>query len=154
MDFAAIFRRIARLLEIKGEEGFKTGAYERAAESMEMLTERLDTLSEQELVALPGIGKAIAAKVIELAQSGKLVFLEKLEEEVPPSLLKLLEITDVGPRKVSLFWKQLNIHTLDELEKAAREGKLRALPGIGEKSEARILTGIEVLKAKASQPGS
>jgi DNA polymerase (family 10) len=145
-EIAAVFKRIAILAEIKGEDRFKVSAYQRAAESIAAMTEDLSSLDEKELVALPGIGKAIASKIHELTNTGKLDFLEKLEAEIPAGLLDLIAIPDVGPRKATLFWKELNITSVDELEQAAREGKLSALPGLGEKSEARILMGIETLK--------
>ena len=150
LEIAAIFKRIAILAEIKGEDRFKVSAYERAADSIAVLTEDLSQLDEKELVALPGIGKAIAAKIHELTSTSKLEFLEKLEAEIPAGLVDLIAIPDVGPRKAALFWKELGITSVDELEQAAREGKLRALPGLGEKSEARILMGIETLKGSGN----
>ncbi len=147
LEIAGIFKRISILLEIKGEDRFKVSAYERAAESIQDITLDLSKMEEKELIALPGIGKAIAAKIHELTSTGKLTFLEKLEEEIPAGLIDLIAIPDVGPRKAALFWKELGITSVDELEKAARSGKIRNLPGLGEKSEARILMGIETLKS-------
>jgi DNA polymerase (family 10) len=143
---AEVFKRIAELMQIKGEDWFKISAYQRAAESIGGMSEEIGDLSEKELIALPGIGKAIAGKIQELNTTGKLEFLEKLEEEVPPSLIDLLRIPDVGPKKVALFWKELGVTTLEELEAAISSGKLRDLPGIGAKSEARILKNIKSLK--------
>ena len=150
LEIAAIFKRIAILAEIKGEDRFKVSAYEHAADSIAVLTEDLSQLDENGLVDLPGIGKAIAAKIHELTSTGKLEFLEKLEAEIPAGLVDLIAIPDVGPRKAALFWKELGITSVDELEQAAQEGKLRALPGLGEKSEARILMGIKTLKGSGN----
>jgi DNA polymerase (family 10) len=146
LEIAAVFKRIAILAEIKGEDRFKVSAYQRAAESIAVMTEDLSSMDEKELVALPGIGQAIAAKIHELTSTGKLGFLERLEAEIPAGLVDLIAIPDVGPRKAALFWKELDITSVDELEQAARAGKLRGLPGMGEKSEARILKGIETFK--------
>jgi DNA polymerase (family 10) len=107
-------------------------------------------MSEEALMALPGIGKAIAGKIQELNATGKLAFLEKLETEIPPALINLLAIPDVGAKKAALFWRELGITSLDELETAAREGKLHDLPGIGEKTEARILKNISLMKSGKS----
>ena len=144
---AGIFKQIALLLEIKGEDRFKTSAYDRAAESIQGIPDDLCKLSEKELIALPGIGKAIAKKIQELCQTGRLEFLDKLESEIPVSLIDLLAIPDIGPKKAALFWKELDITTVDELEAAAKAGKIQKLPGMGEKTETRILAGIETYKA-------
>jgi DNA polymerase (family 10) len=98
-----------------------------------------------------GVGKAIAEKIDELLSSGHLGFLEKLELEVPPSLAEMLKIPDLGPKKVALFWKQVGITNISELESAARAGKLRNLPGLGEKSELKIISGIESLGRRSTR---
>ena len=100
---------------------------------------------------IPGVGKAIAEKIDELFSTGRLEFLEKLKQEVPPTLVDLLQVPDLGPKKVAMFWKQLGIVDLPGLQAAAQEGKLRNLPGMGEKSEAKILTGIEAVKRRSGR---
>ncbi len=151
-QLAKIFERIADLLEINGEVVYKTLAYRRAAESLRSYPrEALELYREGILTEIPGVGKAIAEKIEELLATGKLGFLERLEQEVPPTLLELLEIPDVGPKKVALFWKQAGITSLMDLESAARDGHLRRLPGIGEKSEQRILAGIEALRRRSKR---
>jgi DNA polymerase (family 10) len=148
-ELAEKFEEIADLLEIKGEVIYKTLAYRKAAESLRSLGEDAAVLYDQKrLTEIPGVGKAISEKISELLTTGQLGFLQKLEQEVPPTLTELLKVQDVGPRKVTLFWKQAGVTTLAELEAAARDGKLRALPGMGEKSEARVLEGIEALKRR------
>ena len=142
-QIADVFERIASLMEIKGEVVFKIRAYQRAAESLRGLAEDASALAARgELTAVPGIGKAIAEKITELLGSGKLEFLQRLEEEVPPSLLEMLRVPGVGPKKVALFWKESGLLNLAALETAAKAGKLRGLPGLGEKSESAILAGI------------
>jgi DNA polymerase (family 10) len=151
-ELAAIFTRIADLLEIKGEVIYKILAYRKAADSLENLgRDAAGVWRDGQLTDIPGIGKAIAEKIDELFTTGKLVFLEKLEAEVPPGLAQVLEVPDLGPKKAALFWKQLAITNLAELEAAARTGKLRTLPGMGEKSEARILAGIEALSRRSNR---
>jgi len=118
-QLAEIFERIANLLEINGEVVYKTLAYRRAAESLRTFPrEASDLYREGKLTEIPGVGKAIAEKIEELLTTGRLGFLERLEEEVPPTLLELLEIPDVGPKKVALFWKQADITSLMDLESA------------------------------------
>ena len=150
VELAQTFEKIADLLEIKGEVIYVTLAYRRAAESLRTLGQEADAYRvTQPLTSIPGIGKAIAEKITELLDTGKLGFLEKLEAEVPVSLLEILEVPDVGPKKVALFWKQAGITSLNALEMAAQERQLRSLPGMGEKSEQRILEGIAALRRRS-----
>lgn len=151
-DLAKTFEKIADLLEIKGEVIYVVLAYRRAAESLRILGQEAEVYrASQSLTTIPGIGKAIAEKIDELLDTGKLGFLEKLEAEVPVSLLEMLEVPDVGPKKVALFWKQAGITTLAELEAAAQERRLRHLAGMGEKSEQRILDGIAALRRRTTR---
>ena len=151
-QLAGVFEKIADLLEIKGEIIYKTLAYRKAAESLRNLAEDVNQVhQENRLNEIPGVGKAIAEKISELLNSGKLEFLVKLEQEVPPTLVDLLQVPDVGPKKVNLFWRQAGITDLPQLEAAVRAGKLRGLPGIGEKSEGRILAGIEALSLRSKR---
>lgn len=151
-ELADIFDRIAGLLEIKGEVVFKIRAYQKAAESLRVLGEDINQVAaEGRLDQIPGVGKAITEKIQELLSTGQLGFLERLEAEVPPTLLDVLQVPDVGPRKTAIFWKQLGITDLAGLAAAAKEGKLRSLPGMGEKSEARILAGIAALGRRSDR---
>ncbi len=146
-EIAGIFKRIAILSEIKGEDHFKVAAYQRAAETIQGTSLDLSQLDEKGLMELPGIGKAIAGKIMEIFSKGKPDLLVRLEAEIPEGLIDLIAIPDIGPRKAARFWKELGITSIQELEKAALEGKLHDLPGLGEKSEARILDGIRTYKA-------
>jgi DNA polymerase (family 10) len=151
-QLADIFRRIADLLEIKGEVIYKILAYRKAADNLENLGSDVSGFwREGKLTEIPGVGKAISEKIDELLVTGKLDFLEKLEKEVPPGLIGVLQVPDVGPKKAALFWKQLGVTNLAELESAARGGKLRGLPGMGEKSEARIIAGIDALARRTDR---
>ncbi|MBE0697111.1 MAG: DNA polymerase/3'-5' exonuclease PolX, partial [Anaerolineaceae bacterium] len=151
-DLAGVFERIASLLEIKGEVVFKIRAYQRAAESLRALAEDVNKLSaEGRLGEIPAVGKAIADKIEELLSTGRLGFLEKLEQEVPPTLLELLEVPDLGPKKAALFWKELGVIDLAGLDAAARAGSLKGLPGMGEKSQARIIAGIEARSRRSER---
>ena len=151
-ELAAVFERIAALLEIKGEVVYKYLAYRRAAESLRSLSEDIQIVAQEgRLKEIPGVGKAIADKIEELLQTGELQFLRKLEEEVPPSLLDILEIPDVGPKKAALFWHEAGITIIEELAAAAKAGKLRDLPGIGEKSEQKLIEGIEALSRRTKR---
>jgi DNA polymerase (family 10) len=151
-QLADTFLKIADLLEIKGEVIYKILAYRKAADSLTNLgNDVYGVWREGKLTQMPGVGKAIAEKIDEILSTGKLGFLERLEAEVPPGLVGLLQVPDLGPKKVALFWKQLGITNMMELEAAARTGKLRELPGMGIKSEARIVAGIEALARRTNR---
>jgi DNA polymerase (family 10) len=106
---------------------------------------------EGKLEEIPGVGKAIAEKIDELLSTGKLGFLEKLKKEVPEELASWLQVPSLGPKKISLIWKTLNITTLAQLEAAAKAGKLRGLPGMGTKSESAILEGLASLARRSGR---
>jgi len=151
-ELANIFRTIADLMEIKGENIYKILAYRKAADSLGNLGQDVNELwKEGKLTEVDGVGKAIAEKIDELLTTGHLGFLERLEAEVPPSLAEMLKVPDLGPKKVALFWKQLGITNLSDLDNAARAGKLRSLPGMGDKSEAKIIAGIEALSRRSNR---
>jgi DNA polymerase (family 10) len=151
-ELADTFTLIADLSEIKGEIIYKTLAYRKAAESLAALDrDAKECWKEGTLREIPGVGEAIAEKIEELLKTGKLKFLTKLKKEVPPSLAEWLKVPGLGPKKVGLIWKTLKIKTLPQLEKAARTGKLRDLPGMGAKSEAVILAGIESLSRRSGR---
>jgi DNA polymerase (family 10) len=151
-QLADTFTLIANLLEIKGEIIYKTLAYRKAAESLQSLgREAEEYWKEGKLKDIPGVGQAIAEKIDELLSTGKLGFLEKLKKEVPESLAGWLQVPSLGPKKVALIWKTLNITTLAELEAAAKAGKLRDLPGMGAKSETAILEGIASLARRSGR---
>lgn len=143
-ELAQLFATIADLLEIKGEVIYKILAYRRAAETFREHPRPVkDAWREGKLREIPHVGPAIADKVDEVLTTGKLTFYDRLIQEVPLSLAEMLTVPDLGPKRVALVWKKLNITTLQELETAARTGRLRNLAGLGEKTEAKILTGIE-----------
>jgi DNA polymerase (family X) len=151
-EIADFFDKIADLLEIRGEVIYKVLAYRRAAESLREMTVNVNEFLERgKLTEIPGVGKAIAEKIEELLTTGKLEFFDRLIQEVPESLVDLLRVPDLGPKKVGLFWRELGIITLKDLELAAKSGKLRSLPGMGEKSEVKILAGLESLARRTER---
>jgi DNA polymerase (family 10) len=143
-DIANIFFHIAEILEIQGENPFKIRAYIRAAQAVESYTRELSEVENTEkLKELPGIGEKIALKIKEIIETGKLEMYEKLKKSEFAPLIALLEVPGMGPKHVRLVYDKLGVKTIEQLEKAARKGKLRDLPGLGEKTEQNILKGIE-----------
>ena len=142
-QIAAVFGEIGDLLEIKGENAFRIRAYRTAADTIRAWSDAVERLDEQQLRALPGVGKDLAAKVRELADTGVCRYHQELLQEFPPTILDLLRLQGVGPKTVALLYSTLNIKTVDELSEAARAGRLRDIKGIGTRKEALILKAVE-----------
>lgn len=145
-QIAKIFNEIAELLELKGENVFRIRAYRRAAQNIDGLPKDVTTLSEEELEAIPGIGKDLAAKIQDYLSTGKVAKHEELKKDIPGGVLDLLRIPGLGPKKAKQFYDKLKVKSVDELEDAIRKGKLSGLPGIQKKTEENILKGIEQIK--------
>ena len=149
LEIARIFSEIADILEIKGENPFKVRAYRRVTQLLESLPQSVEEIYRQgKLSELPGIGASIAEKIKELLETGRLRYYEEMRKEVPPGLLEMLKIPELGPKTVSLIYNTLGISTVAELEKAAREHRLQNLKGLGPKTEENILKGIAFLKGR------
>jgi DNA polymerase (family 10) len=148
---ARIFSEIADLLEIKGENPFKVRAYRNAAETIASATERLSSRTEEQLRAIPGIGKDLASRIREIAETGDARYHRELLDEFPPTILDLLRLQGVGPKTVAQLYGQLGIRSLDELEAACREGRVRALKGLGSKKEQLILRACEERKQRSGR---
>jgi DNA polymerase (family 10) len=148
-EMADTFEAIARFLEIKGEGVYRVLAYRKAADALRDLSQDVSAIYEQgKLQEIPGVGKAIAAKIEEMLETGKLAYYEDLAAEIPEGLLELLAIDGVGPKKAAQFWQEAGIESLADLEAAARDGRLRELSGMGARSEEKILAGIEAYKRR------
>jgi DNA polymerase (family 10) len=151
-EIADIFTAMADMLDIQGEGYHRIMAYRRAAENVAALGQPIEEVWQAgELEAIPGIGKTLAAKIDEWLRTGHLQAYEKLQAEVPAGVVEMLQVPDVGPKKAALFWKELGITTVEALEVAAREERLRALPGMAAKSEQKVLAGIEALKRRSGR---
>lgn len=143
-DIAHAFEEIADLLEIEGANPFRVRAYRNGARAVRGLGGELSALVEQgeDLSRISGIGKALAAKIHEYLETGRLKALDKLHREVPETLEEVLKIPGLGPKRVKILYHQLGIQNLRELETAVKAGMVRELPGFGELTEHRILDAI------------
>lgn len=146
LDMARIFDEIADIFEVKGENTFKIRAYRRAARTIETLTQDLKVIAERgginELKKIPGVGNAIAKKILEIAETGDCKKHIELKQEVPTGLLELLAIPRIGPKTAAKVHDELGICCIAELEEAAKLHNLEKLPGLGAKVEENILKGI------------
>lgn len=149
---ADILTQIGVLLELKGENPFKTRAYTAGARAVEGLTEPLEQLvAAQRLGEVKGIGEALEQKITELVQTGRLRYYEELKASLPPGLLELLEIPGLGPKKIRALHEQLGIDTVAKLVAACESGQVAALAGFGAKTQANLLEGVARREKYASQ---
>ena len=142
---ATVFYETADLMEINGDDSFRIRSYRRAAEALEGQPQQVSGLIDEpkKLLEIPGIGKGMAANIQELCRSGKLGPHQDLLVKYRPSMLELLKIQGLGPKTIALIWSAFQVSDLAGVEKLAREGKLRELPRLSEKSEQKILKAIE-----------
>ena len=149
-DIAGIFDEIADFLEIEGENPFRIRAYRNASRTVSGLGEQLkDMVADgEDLTKLPGIGKDLAAKIHEILETGTAKALIKLQQRIPKTLIEILKLPNLGPKRVRVLYKDLKIKNLEQLSVAARKGRIRNLEGFGEKTEKAILEAIEALAQK------
>jgi len=145
-EIAKRFERIGRLLELKGDNPFKTRAYFNAARTIDFLPFELKDSSPEDIRGIRGIGDALLKKILELLETGGLEYLERLEKETPPGHLELLKIPGLGPRKIRRLIDELGVNSLGELEYACRVNRLKFLKGFGAKSQENIMRGIAAVK--------
>ncbi|MBI1884024.1 MAG: DNA polymerase/3'-5' exonuclease PolX [Chlamydiae bacterium] len=151
-EVAQILEEIGVLLELKGENPFKSRAYANAARLIEGLDEDLETMvREKKLEELKGIGEALSEKITQLVTTGHLPYYEGLKESIPKGLLEMLAIPGLGPKKIQAMYERLKISDVSQLKKACQEHHLLKLEGFGEKTEEKILQGIEFVEKNASR---
>ena len=153
LEIAKVLSQMADLLEIQDANPFRVRAYRNAARFVDGYAKPMRKLVEEEsdLTDLPGIGKEMARHIHELIETGGLSVLDELAEKIPRSLIDVIELPGVGPKKAKKLWKELGVETVDELEQRAEAGDVAALDGFGEKSQEKILTGIEQFRQHRSR---
>ncbi|HWL94308.1 MAG TPA: DNA polymerase/3'-5' exonuclease PolX [Phycisphaerae bacterium] len=146
-QLSALFEAIADLLEISGEDSFRANSYRRASRTMRDLTKDIEELARiGGLGTLAGIGKSMASKIEEFLATGTMSLYEELKKSVPEGLPRLLGIPGLGPKKIAMAWKQLNVTSLDDLRRVIASAELAALKGMGAKSVESIVRGIDMLE--------
>jgi len=141
-----ILENIAMLLEIKGENPFKSRAYYNAAKALSGITNLEELVKEKRLREIKGIGEALSQKIEEYSKTGTMAYYEELTRAVPESLLELMQIPNLGPKKIKVLYDELEITNIGELEYACKENRLIHLTGFGEKTQEKVLKGIEFFK--------
>ncbi len=142
-SIARVLKEIADLLELKGENPFKIRAYRNAAETLVHEAQPVASLTPAGRLAIAGIGKDLAAKIGELVDTGAIRYHQDLLKEFPSSILDVLRVQGLGPKTVARLHKELGIATLDDLERAARDGRIRRMSGMGIGKEAQILKAVD-----------
>ena len=145
LDIAHVLEELADLLEIQGANPFRIRAYRNAVRTVEGLTRPMRAMVDagEDLTGLPAIGKDLAEHIVELVQTGRMTRLEKLSEEFPRSLVELMRLDGVGPKKARKLFDALGVRTVDDLEAALQAGKVEELDGFGKKSAEKILQAIQ-----------
>jgi DNA polymerase (family 10) len=148
-SLARVLQDIAEALEIKGESFFRIRSYRLSAESVGSHGDDVAEMIRRgdDLGAIPGVGGGIAARLRELVETGRCAYHDELLTEIPRSLLDLLKVPGLGPKGVSLVFRELGVRSAEDLEAAIADGRFRTLPGMKEKKEARIRQGLEARRA-------
>jgi DNA polymerase (family 10) len=149
-DIAEIFDEIADYLEIAGDNPFKIRAYRNASRTVRGQGIELGDMvaKKEDLTGLPGIGKELAAKILEILDTGSTRTLQKLQQRVPGDVRSILKIPNLGPKRVRILYHDLNIRNLEQLKKAAGDGRIQGLPGFGKQTEKQILEALEAQAGK------
>src|SRR6478672_3356329 len=151
-EVVEVLNNIATLLDLKGENPFKTRAYTAAARALETLSEPFEkVISENRLSEIKGIGDSIQKKIQEFIATGKIAYFEELKAATPPGLVLMLEIPGLGPKKIKALHDELKIETVEQLEEACNQGKVAKLKGFGEKTQTNICEGILRRRSYASR---
>ncbi|MBE7169977.1 MAG: DNA polymerase/3'-5' exonuclease PolX [Williamsia sp.] len=137
------FSQLSKLMDIHGENSFKAKSYAVASYTIEKYPEQLADMPQEKLFMIKGIGDAIAKKIIEIIETGELSLLQKLLQQTPPGVVEMLLIKGIGPKKISVIWKEMEIESLGELLYACNENRLTLYKGFGEKTQKNVKEAIE-----------
>jgi DNA polymerase (family 10) len=150
VDIAAVFEQVAEMLEYRGENPFRIRAYRQAARRIESMVEPLSAVVADpagDLTAIEGIGADLAGKIAELVETGRLSLLDELRAAVPAVAFDVMRVPGIGPKKARALVEHLSLASLDDLERACREGRVRSLSGFGGKTEASILENLDFARS-------
>ncbi|HMC89864.1 MAG TPA: helix-hairpin-helix domain-containing protein, partial [Gemmataceae bacterium] len=153
-QIAAMVARIGDILELNDENVFKVRAYRMAADSLEHLNQDIRDIwlgEEKNLLSIHGVGAAIAGKLDELLRTGQMTYYNELTRAIPVGVLEIMKVPDIGPKTTVRLWKELHVTTVDDLRAAIQAGKVRQLKGMGEKSELKMLAGLDVVARKTTR---
>lgn len=151
-EIAGVLDQMSDMLQIVGANRFKINAFVNAAEAVRTLSQPISNVAaEGDLTEIQGVGKSIAEHIREMLETGTFADLEKLKEEVPPGVVEILQIPDVGPKTARRLWQELDITSVEEAKAAAEAQQIRALKGFGAKSEEKLLKGIALMAQRGDE---
>ncbi len=142
-DIADQFSLLAKLMDIHGENSFKSKSYAIAAYHIEKLQEQISEIAHDKIATLPSIGASTSKKIIELLATGKLTQLDEILADTPPGVIDMLKIKGIGPKKINSIWKEMEIESIGELLYACKENRLKLYKGFGEKTQLTVIESIE-----------
>lgn len=142
-QIADSFSLLSKLMDIHGENSFKSKSYASAAFSIEKLSVQITSIPTEKISSLPNIGSSTAQKIIEILNTGKLLALEEIINKTPPGIIEMLKIKGIGPKKINTIWKEMEIETVGELLYACKENRLKIYKGFGEKTQQNVIDSIE-----------
>ena len=154
MDNYAIadqFSLLAKLMDIHGENSFKSKSYSSAAFTIEKLPQELAGLSHEKIFKIKGIGESVGNKVIEILETGELQLLKEIIAQTPEGVLEMMNIKGLGPKKINLLWKEMGIDNIEDLQKACQENRIAQTKGFGEKTQQNILDSIQFQQSNAGK---
>lgn len=154
MDNYAIadqFSLLAKLMDIHGENSFKSKSYASAAFTIEKLPQELTAVPKEKIFQIKGIGDSVGKKVIEIIDTGELPILKEYISKTPAGILEMMNIKGLGPKKINIIWKEMKIDSMEELEKACVENRIAGKKGFGEKTEQKILESIQYQQSNAGK---
>src|SRR3954454_13936573 len=151
-EVARLFAEIGDILELKGEQPYRYNAYRTAARSVGNARERLDVLFQQNrLREMHGIGSALEAKIVEYLSTGRIEFYERARREFPSALASLLQVPGLGPGRARTLYNELGVSSVDELEQAARSGRIKEVPGFGDKFAETLLESLQRMQQRGQR---
>ena len=149
---AAMLEEIGTLLEMKGESSFRSLAYTRAARALLAVPGEMDEIIKStDLKGIRGIGESIRQRILEICETGRCAYCEEIRKSLPPGIIQMLKVPGLGPKKARILYERLGISSINELQYACNENRLVGLPGMGAKTQGKILENIAFLQKHADQ---
>ncbi|MEP6676238.1 MAG: helix-hairpin-helix domain-containing protein [Ferruginibacter sp.] len=142
-EIADTFSLMGKLMDIHGENSFKSRSYSIAAFHIEKIPEQLSSIEKDKIAGIKGIGDSSAKKIIELLETGKLKILQEILEKTPAGIIEMMQVKGIGPKKIFIIWKEMGIESIGELLYACEENRLKTVKGFGEKTQQNIIENIQ-----------
>ncbi len=150
-DIADQLSLLAKLMDIHGDNSFKSKTYSSAAFAIEKLPQQIASLPHEKIFQIKGIGESVGRKVVEILESGEMSLLKECLSNTPSGVLEMMNIKGLGPKKINVLWKEMKIDSIEELQKACEENRIAGKKGFGEKTQQNILNSIQFQQQSAGK---